>query len=283
MVAPSTSTLLTQWSWQPSILAGVALVSAAYVYALGPYRERHGLEPATRAQIIAFVLAQLTLIVALLSPIDAISDTYLFSVHMVQHLLLATLWPPLMLLAVPAWLARRILRVPVLSGFVRFFVHPFVAMMLFNLDIYLWHIPPLYDLTLSNEPVHILEHLSFMMFGLFVWWPVLAPNHEDRLSFPLQTLYLLLNAMFMMGLGILFTFAPSPFYSAYTTVPRLWGISASTDQQIGGLIMWYPGNIPYAVLMVVRFYQWFDGADPGRMEREAQSHTIESPSTETSL
>jgi putative membrane protein len=283
-VAPSTSALLTQWSWEPSVLIGIALLTAAYVYIVGPLRERHNLgPPATRKQITAFALAQLTLIIALISPMDLISDTYLFSVHMVQHLLLATIWPPLMIVAIPAWLARRILTLPVMGAIVSFFVFPFVATLLFNLCIYFWHIPPMYDLTLSSEPVHIVEHLTFMAFGLCVWWPVLAPNLEARLSYPAQTLYLFLNAMFMMVLGIVFTFAPDPFYSAYTKVPRLWGISAATDQQIGGLIMWYPGNLPYAALLVVRFYQWFDGADPGRMEQQAQSHTIDSPTPDTGL
>jgi putative membrane protein len=239
--------------------------------------------PATRGQVTAFGLAQLTLIVALISPMDLISDTYLFSVHMVQHLLLATLWPPLMIAAVPAWLARRIVTIPVLSGVMGLFVAPVVATLLFNLNIYAWHLPPVYDLTLSSEPIHIVEHLTFMALGLCVWWPVLAPNREARLSYPAQTLYLFLNAMFMMVLGIVFTFAPDPFYSAYTRVPRLWGISASADQQIGGLIMWYPGNLPYAALLVVRFYQWFDGADPGRMEQQAQSHTIDRPTPNTGV
>jgi putative membrane protein len=284
LAAPPTTELLTQWSWSPSILLGIALLTAAYIYTTGPLREKHDLgPPLTRRQIIAFVLAQLTLIAALLSPLDYIGDRFLFSVHMVQHLMLATLWPPLMLVAVPAWMGRRILAVPVLSAILIFFTHPLVATIAFNLDIYVWHIPFMYDSTLSNEYVHIAEHLTFMVTGLFAWWPVLAPQPEARLSYPIQTLYLFVNAMFMMVLGIVFTFAPDPFYAPYTTVPRLWGISAATDQQIGGLIMWYPGNLPYAALLVVRFYQWFDSADPGRMEQEAQSHTIERPSPETGL
>jgi putative membrane protein len=266
------------------VLFGIALMAALYVYAVGPYRERGNLgPPTTRRQLVAFILAQITLIVALLSPLDYIGDTYLFSAHMVQHLLLATIWPPLMLLAIPPWLGRRIVRLPVLGALLAFSTAPVVATILFNVDIYVWHIPFMYDATLGHEYTHILEHLTFMAAGLLVWWPILGPVPERRLSYPMQSLYLFLNAMFMMVLGIVFTFAPDPFYAPYTQAPRLWGMSAAADQQVGGLIMWYPGNLPYAVLLVTRFYQWFDGADPGRMEQQVQSHTIERPSAETGL
>jgi putative membrane protein len=284
VAVPSTSALLSQWSWEPSVLLGIALLTGLYVYAIGPYRARHALgPPATRRQVIAFLAAQMTLVIGLLSPLDYIGDVYLFSVHMVQHLLLATIWPPLMLLAIPPWLGRRILVWPVLGGLIGLCAQPVVATIIFNLDIYVWHIPFMYDATLANEYVHILEHVTFMAAGLIVWWPILGPVPENRLSYPIQTLYLFLNAMLMMVLGIVFTFAPDPFYAPYTRVPRLWGISAASDQQIGGLIMWYPGNLPYAVFLVVRFYQWFDGADPGRMEQQVQSHTIERPSARTGL
>jgi cytochrome c oxidase assembly factor CtaG len=102
-----------------------------------------------------------------------------------------------------------------------------------------------------------------MFFGVINWWPVLAPLPEDRLSYPAQMLYLFADGMFMMVLGILFTFSPIVFYTAYTSAPRLWGMSLATDQQIGGLIMWYPGNIPYGVLLVVAFFRWFDSGQPG--------------------
>jgi cytochrome c oxidase assembly factor CtaG len=284
LAAPPTGEILTQWTWSPSVLLGIAVLTAAYVYTVGPLRERRNLGlPATRTRLVAFVAAQFTLVLALLSPLDYIGDRYLFSAHMIQHLLLATLWPPLMLVALPPWLGRRLVTLPVIGPLAALLTSPFLATVGFNLDIYIWHIPFMYDATLSKEYVHIVEHLTFMLTGLFVWWCILAPNMEDRLSYPFQTLYLFLNAMFMMVLGIIFTFAPDPFYAPYTRAPRLWGISAGTDQQIGGLIMWYPGNLPYAALLVVRFYQWFDGADPGRMEQQAQSHTIERPSPETGL
>jgi cytochrome c oxidase assembly factor CtaG len=264
MTAPSTQALLTDWSWEPSVLIGLALLSAGYAYLVGPFRERRDLgPPVTRTQVTMFVLAMLTLVLALLSPLDGIGDTYLFSAHMVQHLMLASLFPPLFLAALPAWLVRPLFRRPGAAAFLGFFTMPAMALILFNANIYLWHLPALYDLTLRNEQIHVLEHLSFMAFGVLNWWPVLSPIPEQRLAYPLQVLYLFADGMLMMVLGILFTFAPTVFYPPYAAAPRLWGISPLSDQQLGGLIMWYPGNLPYGVFLVIAFYRWFEGEEQG--------------------
>lgn len=283
MVAPSTRALLTEWHWEPSVLIGLAVFSGLYVWAVGPLRRRYGWgPPITRRHAWLFLVSVFTLIVALLSPLDAIGDRYLFSAHMVQHLLLATVWPPLLLLAIPSWLARALLRPP-FSWVWLFCVYPAVATILFNLDVYAWHLPAFYDATLSNEGIHIVEHLSFMLFGLFVWWPVLSPIVEQRQSYPLQILYLFVNGMFMMVLGIVFTFAPDAFYPPYASAPRLWGTTAAGDQQIGGLIMWYPGNVPYAVALVAAFYRWFDRGQTFPVESETgrsqRSPTIGPPAS----
>lgn len=266
MVAPSTQALLTEWRWEPSVLIGIALFTAAYLYLVGPVREKYHLGPAvTRAQVTYFVLSTAVLIVALLSPLDYIGDRYLFSAHMVQHLLLAAVWPPLLLLATPSWVARAIFQLPGHS-IAAFLVYPAFAILLFNVDIYIWHLPILYDQTLSSEGIHILEHLTFMALGVLNWWPVLSPEPSQRLSYPLQVLYLVLDGMLMMIPGIVFTFAPSSFYPPYEAAPRLWGLSSGADQQFGGLIMWYPGDLPYAVLLVVAFYRWFDEDTPQPIE-----------------
>jgi cytochrome c oxidase assembly factor CtaG len=285
VVAPSTSALLTQWNWEPSVVLGILLTGGAYTYAAGPLRRRHGWQGPTRIQMIWFALAELVLAISLLSPLDAISDQYLFSAHMVQHLLLATVWPPLVLMALTPWMARPLFRGGIIAPFVSFLTYPAVALVLFNVDVYLWHIPALYDATLQNENIHILEHLTFMFFGLLNWWPLLSPLRQQRLSYPFQILYLFLDGMFMMVLGIVFTFSPVVFYSAYSSAPRLWGLSALTDQQIGGLVMWYPGNVPYGVLLAVAFYRWFDGGDAFHetdLVSPSQSPTINSPRPEVS-
>ncbi|GAC1507139.1 MAG: cytochrome c oxidase assembly protein [Chloroflexota bacterium] len=270
-MVPSNQALLTQWNWAPSILIGLLAVVCGYFYAVGPLRrKRHLGPPATVKQVTYCVLAMVVVVIALLSPIDAIGDRYLFTVHMVQHLLLAALWPPLLLLSIPDWLVRPLFRRRI-WGSPAPATTPVAALLLFNADVYAWHVPALYDATLTNEMIHIVEHLSFMAVGLVNWWPVLSPMREQRLSYPIQMLYLFAEGTFMMGLGILFTFSPFAFYSPYVSAPRLWGLSAVNDQQLGGLTMWYPGNLPYAFLLSVAFYRWFDEQDPAYEASSASS------------
>jgi putative membrane protein len=281
VLAPSTQQLLTEWSWEPSVVLGILAFTCLFLYAVGPYRRRHDLgPPISRGKMAWFIASDLVLIVALLSPIDEIGDRYLFSVHMVQHLLLAGAWPVFILLALPGWLVRPLLQKPFLGALIQFCTVPAIAIAIFNADLVFWHIPVLYDLTLANEAIHIIEHLTFLAFGVVAFWPVLNPMVERRLAYPFQVLYLFVSGMVMMVLGIVFTFSPIVFYSPYAAAPRLWAISAISDQQLGGLIMWYPGNLAYAVLLVVAFYRWFDGDEIVPAERSAyqpQTHTIGPP------
>jgi len=276
---PSGEDALFHWTLEPSILLGLLLLTGGFVFVASPLRKRRGLgPPLKKSPWIMLAASVLVLVLALVSPLDGLSDSYLFSAHMVQHLLLAALWPPLFLLAMSDWMVRPLFRRTAFKQLALFLTNPVVAIMLFNFDVYLWHLPGLYDLTLKNEGIHILEHVSFMTFGLLNWWPILSPLKEQRLSYPLQVLYLFVDGMLMMVLGIVFTFSPKVFYSGYLHAPRPWDISVLSDQQLGGLIMWYPGNVPYGIALVGAFYKWFEGHGRGASEILAESPTIERPS-----
>lgn len=284
MVTPTWSWLLTRWSLEPSIVIGVLVLTAWYFHACGrlcfPYMNRAADSAAprkvkgSRSQVTLFLLAQLTLIVALLSPLDFVGDEYLFSVHMVQHLLLATVWPPLLLLSLPEDVVRPLVDRPGIRSVLRWLTFPAVAFLIFNLDISVWHVPAWYDSTLQSAGIHILEHLTFMAAGVIAWWPVLSPVRSQRLSYSGQLLYLFAMLFPTMGLGIFFSFFQHALYAPYVAAPRLWGMSAVTDQQLGGLIMWMPGNIPYALAMAVILARWLDRGDPkeGWQTLPAHSH-----------
>ena len=286
MVTPTWSWLLTRWSLEPSIVIGVLMLIAWYVYACGYMnplagkRPQNGSRPigvkGSKSQLTLFVLSQVTLVVALLSPIDFVGDEYLFSVHMVQHLLLATVWPPLLLMSFPEDVVRPLVGYRGVRTVFRWLTLPAAAFLIFNIDITAWHIPAWYDATLQNEQIHILEHLTFMAAGILAWWPVLSPVRAQRLSYPGQLMYLFAMLFPTMGLGIFFSFFQHALYSPYVAAPRLWGMSAVTDQQIGGLIMWMPGNIPYALAMAIILVRWFDHGDP---TEEWRALPAASPST----
>lgn len=266
---------LTQWNWDPSIVIGTALIVGLYVYAIGPLRRRHGFEPARKGQIVAFMLGVVLMFLALVSPLDELGDSYLFSAHMVQHLFLTIVGPPLLLIGMPEWFIRPIIRNRVLFAVLRFLTYPAVAFVIFNADFFLWHAPSLYNATLENQNIHILEHVTFIIFGLLFWWPIFSPSKDlPRLSIGGQILYLFLSGMPVVLLGAGLTFAP-PLYAPYIAAPRVWGISAATDQQLGGLIMWVPGNIIFIIIMSALFLRWMQNKEKEQATRERELYEAE--------
>lgn len=266
--------LLAQWNLDPSIWLGTGFLCGLYLYAVGPRRRRYGwATEAPRGRIAAFLAGTAVMLLALASPLDAISDTYLFSAHMVQHLLITAVAPPLWLYGIPDWLLRPLVKLPVVRSTLRLLTKPAVAFLLFNGSFALWHLPVLYNLTLRNESVHILEHLIFMATAVLNWWPMFSPLPEEfpRLPYLSQILYLFVNCQVMVGLGaLLFFSAGSPAYTPYFTAPRIFGISVVDDQMLGGLIMWIPGNLVYVLVMSIAFYFWFEKQEAQQVALEEQ-------------
>lgn len=263
---------LTEWDWQPSILIGTAIVIAAYVYAVGPLRRKYHLaEDVKLSQALAFLLGVDIIFFALFSPLDYIGDHYLFSVHMVQHLLLTLVGPPLMVIGTPGWLLRPLLRNRLIYRIGKLLTSPYVAFLLLNADLFIWHAPSLYDATLANNTLHIFEHLTFIIFGVIFWWPVFSPLDEGlpRLDGGARILYLFLAGMPMTLLGAGLTFVP-PLYTPYINAPRLWSLSAEVDQQLGGLIMWIPSNLMFIVMMSVQFIRWLQQQEDKQRLKEAE-------------
>jgi putative membrane protein len=261
---------LTQWNWEPSIVIGMVLVVGFYLYAVGPLRRRYHLaESVKRGQVFSFLLGVSIMFLALVSPLDELGDSYLFSAHMVQHLCLTIVVPPLLLLGTPGWLVEPLLRKAMIFRIVRVLTFPVVAFFLYNIDFWLWHAPPLYNATLENQGIHIFEHVTFIVFGVIYWWPVFSPSALlPRLSMGGQVLYLFLSGMPTVALGAGLTFLP-PLYAPYLAAPRIWGLTAATDQQLGGLIMWIPGNIFYIAIASILFINWMQGQEAKQREQEA--------------
>lgn len=261
---------LTAWNLNPTLWIGYVVVVGLYLYAVGPLRKKYHLaEHVKRGQMVWFLLGATLMLLALVSPLDELGDTYWFSAHMVQHLFLTVVGPPLLILGIPAWLVKPLLKRRTLYLVARGLTHPVVAFMLYNVDFWLWHAPPLYDAALSNEWIHVLEHVTFIVFAVIYWWPVLSPLEEGLPRLPIggQILYLFLSGMPSVLLGAGLTFSP-PLYQPYIAAPRLLGISAATDQQLGGLIMWVPVSILYIAIMSALFIRWMQRQEIAQRERE---------------
>lgn len=273
---------LTQWNWQPTIIIGTIIIIGLYLYAVGPLREKYRLAPAVKtSQVVMFLLGVYAIFFALFSPIDKLGDTYLFSAHMVQHLFLTIVGPPLMVAGTPSWLIEPLLRKPLLLRAGKLLVNPFAAFFLFNAAFWIWHAPPLYDAALYDEQLHVMEHLIFIGTSVLFWWPVFSPMKEGLppLNMGGQLLYIFLGGMPTVLLGAGLTFM-QPLYTPYIHAPRVWGISPAFDQQLGGLIMWVPGNILFIIFASLLFIRWMQQQDELQRAREAELYAEEDLATE---
>ena len=185
------------------MLAGTALFAALYFYGITAWRGRHA--PGERVspwRVVSFSAGILVLLVSLNGPIHDLSDYYLFSAHMLQHLLLTLVVPPLLLGGTPGWLLRPLFAGPRVKALARFLTRPIVAGSLYSMTIIVWHLVPLYDLMMRNHQVHIATHLLFVAMATLLWWPVLSPSPEvPRTSPGVAMLYLFLVGIPMQAVA----------------------------------------------------------------------------------
>jgi cytochrome c oxidase assembly factor CtaG len=268
---PGLTVWLTQWNWQPSLLLGTIAVLGLYLYAVGPLRRRFRLGPAVPfAQAFAFFLGVDVIFLALFSPLDDVGDSYLFSAHMVQHLLLSLFAPPLIIIGIPVWLVQPLLCRRVTFTIGKWLTHPVFTSVIFTANLWIWHAPPIYDATLVSLPLHILSHLLYIGTGLLFWWPILGPSIEGwpRLSLGGKLAYIFFSDMPMVLLGAGLTFTP-PLYMPYQRAPRIFGMPPDVDQQLGGLIMWIIGSIFLIVLVSILFLRWMQQQEEKQRFAEA--------------
>jgi len=218
-----------------------------------------------------FVAGVAVMLFALISPLDTLGDEYLFSAHMLQHLLLELAVPPLLLLGLTPRFARAVIDCRPLGRIQRVLGNPLVAWTLGMATLTLWHLPWLFDAALGNEYIHILEHLCFMVTATIFWWPILAPLPQCRISPLWAQLYLFGGAIASTLLGIWLTFTPTVLYAPYlhpddslhlaALLRALWGLTPALDQQVGGLLMWVVGGFVFLAAMIGLFLQWFGMAE----------------------
>lgn len=243
-----------EWTWEPSVLIGLALFTLAYSLATGPLRKRLRLGgPVDLKQKICFHAGTLLVFLALCSPLDALGDEYLFSAHMAQHLLLTFLAPPLWLLGLPDSLAEKLVPKGILRKVFTTAISPVPAFLIFNGVMWAWHIPAAYQATLADERIHIIEHLTFMASAVIGWAPVIMHPPLNLLAQPLRGLYLVASTFSCTALAALFTFSSRILYPFYATVPSAGMIAPLADQQMGGLFMWLAGDTIFvaAILAVI--------------------------------
>ncbi len=239
-----------------STVIGLLALWALYEWRAAVHARTDGLRP-TRLQRACLVTGLAAMFGTLNGPIHDISDYYLFTGHMVQHLVLTFVTPPLLLLGVPGWMLRPAMAQPQVAALARFVTKPAHAFAIFNLTLAFWHLPPMYNSAMYYHEVHILQHLLFLTTAVLAWWPLLGSMPElPRLSYPGQMLYSFLMTLPMTVISIFIVYSDHVLYPAYASAPRLWGLNPLEDQRLGGLIMWIPGGLFFYLLTAVIFFKW---------------------------
>jgi cytochrome c oxidase assembly factor CtaG len=237
----SVPSLLTSWNFEPVQVIPTLLIGLLYARRVRTLREAG--TPVAAWRLWCFGSSLFLVLVALVSPIDAFGEEQFLFMHMVQHILLGDLAPLLLVLGLTGPILRPVLSLPGVLR-LRFLLHPLVALPLWALDLYIWHIPFLYQAALHHSAVHALEHFCFFAFGAVMWAPVVEvlPGPE-WFGTGAKLGYVLLVRLVETILGNVFIWSGKVFYPFYEHPVNQWGISALSDQQIAGAAMMVEGSI----------------------------------------
>ena len=266
------------WFSDPAVLAPLALLAGIYIWRFAAARKEAGGRGAGPLQAIAFAGGMLALLAALVSPIDGLGEDYLFSAHMVQHVLLSDIAPLLLLLGLsrvimrPA--TRRLVRVERALGPL---ANPVTGIVIWLTIMYVWHVPALYDAATENPLIHVLEHVSFFAAGLALWWPLVQPVPMRHRLTGLQPIgYIGAAKAGLAALGIYLAWSSTALYPYYETTPRIWGLSPVEDQNVGGVIMMVEQSLTLALVMVALFVRALTQSEEEQRRRERLEERRES-------
>jgi putative membrane protein len=243
--------------------AGLLALAYAVAWARGPHRSVR--------QASLFGGGLLVLLGALNGPLHDLSDYNLFSAHMVQHVLLMLVVPPLLLAGTPAWmadaLAAPLLRPRRLGAAIRLATRPVPALGLYTVALVGWHLPGPYGAALEHHGWHVIQHLALIATAVLAWWPVLSPGTRlPPLHYGAQILYLFALGLPMTVVAAMITGAEHVLYPFYATAPRVLPLTPLADQRLGGLIMWVPAGMMPLIAFTVVFFRW--------VAAEAQEETV---------
>jgi len=246
----------TTGSIHPEVVLACGVVAAAWAWAWHARGTRPRPGPAVR-----FAGGLLALLLALNGPLHDLSDWYLFSAHMVQHLVLTLVVPPLLLTGVPGFMLDALLR-PCLArrapgAVVRTLTRPLPAFAAYAVAVVGWHLPGPYNTALEIHGWHVVEHLALLVAAILGWWPIVSPSRlAPPLPYAAQLLYLFVFGMPMTVVAAMITGAERVLYPFYEAAPRIVDLTPLADQRLGGVIMWVPsGLIPLAAFTIV-FFRW---------------------------
>jgi putative membrane protein len=277
---PDAANLLLGWTFEPLPTLGILAALAWWAWAVRRVNATHPQNQVPRRRTVAFLAGMAALAFALLSGIDRY-DTTLFSVHMVQHVLLTLVAAPLiassgpitLLLRIAAPGTRRRLILPVLHArLIRVLTFPVVAWVIFAVVMWTSHFSPLFDAALEDPLIHDLEHAAFLAAALLFWWPALGVDPTPwRIAHPVRALYVFLQMSQNTLLAVVLVNATGVLYPHYATVQRAWGPTPFEDQQMAAALMWVAGDLLFlgAIFAILVGWSRSEARDAARADRRA--------------
>jgi putative membrane protein len=258
------------WFADPLVLVPLTLFAGIYVWRFVRAREEAGGRGAGPLQALAFAGGMLALLVALVSPLDGLGDSYLFSAHMFQHVLIGDVAPLLILLGLSRVIMRPATRrLTSLERRLGPLASPATGIALWLVLMYLWHIPALYDAAAEHALIHLLEHTSFFVAGVALWWPLIQPVPMRRRLTGLQPVaYIGTAKAGLAALGIFLTWSTTAIYPYYEHTPRIWGLSPIEDQNVAGVIMMVEQSLTLALVLVALFIRMLSQSETEQLRRE---------------
>jgi len=247
------------WHNEPYLIGGLIFLGWLYAILTGPMRPRFAGSSASypRGHALKFYTALITFYLAVGSPLDQIGERFLFSAHMLQHQLLVYPAAILFLLGLPDWLVRPVTTAPSLRPVFGVLTNPIICGLVYTVTVSSWHLPFFYDWALQDKVVHIVEHVTFFLAALFLWWPVCSPSREfPPTAYPWQMLYLLGITIGMTPVFAYITFSQDILYPTYEFAPRITSLTPHQDQVLAGTMMKLVGLAVSMGAFAIAFFRW---------------------------
>ena len=254
------------WDFKPTVIFGSVSFFLAYLW-VARFR--------LNRQTALFGSGVLLMLLTLIGPLDFLGDNYLFSAHMMEHLLLYLAVPPLLLLGLPPAPVQALFSIEIVAKAEQFLCRPTIACLVAVGTMWLWHLPVLFNAALNNEGIHAVEHLSFLITGTIFFWPIFTPLQSHRLSPIIGAVYIFITMSANMILGILLSFSPLGYYPTYLgssdgsaifqLIRTVWKLDPQSDLNLGGMFMWIIGGLLYFVSLLavtIRLYSNSEDWEP---------------------
>jgi len=257
------------WDFEPVVIFGSAALFFAYLWVVR-FRMNH--------KTVLFGSGVLLMLLTLIGPLDFLGDDYLFSAHMMEHILLYLAVPPLLLLGLPPAPIRSLLSIDIVAKAEELLRRPTIAWLVAVGAMWLWHLPVLYNAALNNEWIHAVEHLSLLLTGTIFFWPIFTPLQSHRFSPVIASVYIFTAMSANMILGILLTYSPLGYYPTYMRssdstglfrfIRTVWKLDPQSDLNLGGMFMWIIGGLLYFASLLAVIIRLFRNAEEREQQRK---------------